>query len=558
MPDLSQLISELGRRNVFRTGAAYLVVTWLLVQIADILLGAFSAPLWLLRAIVIVLAIGFPIAVILAWVYDITSQGVKRSAELGEEVSISVRDGRKFDFVIIGALLIAVVLFASDRFDWIEFGSQSAVDRHSIAVLPFTFIGPDSNSEYFAEAMTDELIGRLGRIDAVRIKSRLSVARFKDHAQSVNDVAVELDVNFVLEGSVRKAGDRVHVTAQLTDASSGFQEWSDVFNGESDDWFTLHEDMAIRIADALNLHLSPGEVDSVRAHYTENQQAYDAFWRGWLLLESFHIDISHPEEKLQAAENHLQRALEFDPNYPLALAGLSLANSYAYFYGVDRTAERRIRGIELAQQSLAIDPLVPEGRVALGMSHAANDDHASAVAEFEKALVHDSENGMTWCLLAFSCIAQDPPDLKAAEEAARIAIRHDPTWTYSYQVLGWTLLLQGRYEESVEAYQRGVEFNPDYFAVQFGLGEAHLELGNFDRALNAFEAAHELDDSGDALVYVAACHAGLGDIDKALATLEQGLESGFGPIDAVEGSPYFAPLRDDPRFAALIESFAGQ
>ena len=125
-------------------------------------------------------------------------------------------------------------------------------------------------------------------------------------------------------------------------------------------------------------------------------------------------------------------------------------------------------------------------------------------------------------------------------------------------MLGWTLLLQGRYEESAEAYQRGTEFNPDYYAVQFGLGSAHLELGNFDRALSAFEVAHELDDSGDALVYIAACHVGLGDIDQALATLEQGLERGFGPIDAVEGSPFFAPLRGDPRFVALVESYAGQ
>lgn len=558
MTDLSQFIGELRRRNVLRTGVAYLVVAWLLIQIAEILLGAFGAPDWLLRAIVIVLAVGFPIAAVLAWVYEITSQGVKRSAELGEEGSVSVPDARQIDFVIIGVLLVAVALFASDRFGWIQFGGQTAVDRHSIAVLPFTFLGPDQDSEYFADAMTDELIGRLGQIDAVRIKSRLSVARFKDSEQSVNDIAAELDVNFILEGSVRKAEDRVRVTAQLTDASSGFQEWSDVFDGESDDWFTLHEDMAVRIADALNLHISPGEVDAVRAHHTENQQAYDAFWRGWLLLESFHSDVSHPEEKIRSAENHLQRALQLDPNYPLAIAGLALANSYYYFYWVDRTDERRVRGIELARRALAIDPDLVEGRVALGMAFSTEDDHASAVAEFEKALASDSEDAMIWCLLAFSCIAQDPPDLKAAEEAARISLRHDPSWTYSYQVLGWTLLLQGRYAESAEAYQRGAEFNPDYYAVQFGLGKAHLELGNFDRALSAFEVAHELDDSGDAFVYIAACHVGLGDIDQALATLEQGLERGFGPIDAVEGNPFFAPLRGDPRFVALVESYAGQ
>ncbi len=558
MADLSQFIGELRRRNVIRTSAAYFVVAWLLVQIADILLGAFGAADWILRTIVIVLAVGFPIAVILAWVYEITTQGVRRSSDLSDEMSMTAMGGRQIDFVIIGVLLVAVALFASDRFHWIEFGSEPATNRLAIAVLPFAFLGPDSDSEYFADAITDELIGRLGRIDAVRIKSRLSVARFKASERSVSEIAAELDVNFVLEGSVRKSENRVHVTAQLTDASSGFQEWSDVFDDESEDWFTLHEDMAVRITNALNLHISPGEYDAVRAHYTENREAYDAFWRGWLLLESFHIDVSHPEEKITAAENHLQRALQFDRNYPLAIAGLALANSYYYFYGVDDSVERRERGIELARRALAMDPNLMEGRIALGVALGTEGNHASAVEEFKKALAQNSEDAMTWCLLAFSCIAQKPPDLRAAEEAARISIRHDPGWTYSYQVLGWSLLLQGRYEESAEAYQRGVEFNPDYFAVQFGLGKANLELGNFDQAMTAFEAARALDDSSDTLVYIAACHVGLGDFDSALANLERGLDQGFGPVEAIEGSPYFALLRGDPRFAELVESYAGQ
>ena len=558
MTDLSRFIIELRRRNVFRTGAAYLVVAWVLVQIADILLGTFAAPDWLLRGMIIMLAIGLPIAVVLAWIYEITSHGIRRSIDLDEDEPVVARGGRQIDFVIIGVLLIAVTLFAADKFRWIEFAGQPTVERHSIAVLPFTFLGPDPESEYFADAMTDELIGRLGRIDSVQIKSRLSVARFKGTERDVKDIAAELGVSLVLEGAVRKAGERVRITAQLTDASSGFQEWSDVFDGESDDWFALHEDMAVQIADALDLHISPGEVEAVRAHYTKNPQAYDAYWRGWLLLESFHSDASHPGAKIEAAEKHLQRALELDPNYSLAVAGLALANSYSYFYGVDRTAKRRDRGIELARQALAIDPDISEGRVALGMAFATKDDHGLAAAEFRKALGHESESAIIWCLLAFSCIAQEPPDLAAAEAAARNAIRHDPTWTYSYQMLGWSLALQGRYEESADAYQKGAEFNPNYFAVQFGLGAAQLELGNFSQALTAFEAARGLNETGEVLVYLAASHAGLGDADQALAVLELGLNRGFVAIDAIEGSPYFTPLKGDPRFAVLVESYRPQ
>lgn len=558
MPDFSLFIRELRRRNVFRTGAAYLVAAWLLVQIAEILLGAFGATDWLLRVIVIVLAIGFPIAVVLAWIYEITSHGVKRSDELDENAARPAASARQVDFVIIGVLLVAVVLFAADRFGWVEFGGRTPVAYQSIAVLPFTFLGPDSESEYFADAMTDELIGRLGRIDQVQIKSRLSVARFKGTNRDVSDIAAELGVNLILEGAVRKAEDRVRVTAQLTDATSGFDTWSDVFDGESDDWFSLHEELTIRIVEALNLHISPEEVELVRTHYTDSPAAYDAYWRGWLLLESFHSDISHPQDKLVAAESHLQHALELDPDYPLAVAGLSLTNSYNYFYGVERHDDRLERGFEFARRALALDPDLLEGYVALGFAFAAQDDHEEAVGEFEKALGGDSDNAMIWCLLAFSCIVQDPPDLSAAEEAARISIRNDPTWTYSYQMLGWSLALQGRHSEAADAYQAGAEFNPNFYAVQFGLGNAHLELGNYSRALSAFEAARSLFETDEVLVYMAAVHAGLGELNEVFSLLQQGLEAGFYDLDAIEGSPYFTLMHDDPRFATLVELYKRQ
>lgn len=558
MADFSLFIRELRRRNVFRTGAAYLVAAWLLVQIAEILLGAFGATDWLLRAFVIVLATGFPVAVVLAWIYEITSHGVKRSDELDEDAALPAAGARQVDFVIIGVLLVAVVLFAADRFGWIEFGGRTQVAYRSIAVLPFTFLGPDPESEYFADAMTDELIGRLGRIDQVQIKSRLSVARFKGTNRDISDIAAELGVNLILEGAVRKAEDRVRVTAQLTDATSGFETWSDVFDGESDDWFSLHEELAIRIAEALNLHISPEEVEQVRAHYTDSPAAYDAYWRGWLLLESFHSDISHPQDKLLAAESHLKRALELDPEYPLAVAGLSLTNSYNYFYGVDRNDGRLERGFELARRALALDSNLLEGHVALGVAFAAQDDHEEAIGEFQKALGGDSDNAMIWCLLAFSCIVQDPPDLGAAEEAARISIRNDPTWTYSYQMLGWSLALQGRHSEAADAYQAGAEFNPNFYAVQFGLGSAHLELGNYSRALSAFAAARSLFETDEVLVYMAAVHAGLGELNEAFSLLEQGLEAGFYDLDAIEGSLYFTPMHDDPRFATLVDLYKRQ
>jgi len=574
---MGQFFDELKRRNVFRVGVAYLIAAWLLIQIVETLFPIFGQSDALVRLVVILLIIGFPLILIFSWLYELTPEGLKLERDVDRSRSVVHHTGKRLDRAIIVVLTLALGYFAFDKFvldpardaelvqatteavtEQAAESGKSEIPDNSIAVLPFANLGPDAESEYFAEAMTDELIGRLARIEGVRIKSRQSMARFKGTDQDVKEIAALLGVTHVLEGAVRKADDRVRVTAQLTGASSAFEEWSDVFDGESDDWFALHEEMAVRIADALDLHLSPNEAEAVRAHYTEIQEAYDAFWRGWVLLESFHADVSYPYEKIIAAEEHFQRALRLDPQYPLAVAGLSLANSYYYFYGVDPTAERQERAEELARHVLAIAPDLPEAHVALAFAHGNVQNHVAAVDEYREALRLDPDNAIVWCLLAYSCNALDPPDPKAAAAAAREAIRRDPTWTYSYHMLGWALDLQGRYEEAVEAFETGAELNPDYVAVHYGLGRAHLDLGNYTEALSALERARRLFEDGDVLVYIGAAHAGLGEVDEALAAVELGLNRGFSEIDAIEGSPYFATIRDDPRFKALVATYKRQ
>ncbi|MCZ6530451.1 MAG: tetratricopeptide repeat protein [Chloroflexi bacterium] len=556
---MASVWDELKRRNVVKVAAAYAAVGWLLVEMASTVLPTFEAPLWVLQTITLVIVFGLPVVAILAWVFELTPEGIKVDSDVRHDERIGEPAGQKLNILIIGALVLALGFVAVDQYVLEERDNAEAVNF--VAVLPFASLGPDLESEYFAEAMTDELIGRLGRIEGLQIKSRQSVRRFKGTNQDIKEIAAQLEVTHILEGSVRKAEDRVRVSVQLTDASSGFEEWSDVFNDESDDWFALYEEMAVRIADGLDLHLSPNEAEAIRAHYTEIQEAYDAFWRGWVLLESFHSDVSFPEEKLKAAEGHFQRAFRLDPQYPLAVAGLSLANSYYHAY-VDSSDERRERGAELARSAVAIDPDPPEVHVALGYMHGNAGDYVAAAEEFRDALRRGPESSLAWCHLAFSCILQRPPDPETAEEAAREAIRGDPTWPYSYSLLGTALSLQGRFEEALEAYETGAELNADYLSNHFGLGRIHIVLGNYGDALSALETVRRLSETDEelatVLVTIGAAHAGLDEVDEALAAVELGLELGFSNIDAIEERPYFATIRDDPRIQALVEKYRRQ
>ncbi len=571
------LFLELKHRNVLRVAIAYLAVSWLLIQVVETLFPVFGLSDALIRLVVVLLAIGFPLILIFSWLYELTPEGLKLEKDVERSGSPVHHTGKKLDRAIIIVLALSLGYFAFDKFvldpardaELVQATTESVIHQASesgrtenadyfIAVLPFANLGPDPESEYLADAMTDELIGRLARIEGVRIKSRQSMARFKGTDLDIKEIADLLGVTHVLEGRMRNAGNRIRVTSQLTDASSGFEEWSDVFDGESDDWFVLQVDMAVRIADALNLHLSANEAEAVRTHYTEIQEAYDAYWRGWVLLESFHADLNYPEEKLRAAEQHFHRALQLDPEYLLPVAGLSMANSYYFFYGVDPTPERKQRAEKLALQVVAIDPDLPEAHVALGLAHSILQNHVAAADEYRKSLQLDADNAIVWCLLAFSCNMQDPPDPKGAETAALEAIRRDPTWSSSYDVLGWALSLQGRYEEAAKAYQTGAELDPDNWDAYFGLGLTHLELGNYGEALSAMESARSLTETGEVLVYVGAAYAGLGEVDKALAAVTLGLDRGFENIDAIDGSPYFATMRDDPRFKVIIATHKRQ
>ena len=352
-------------------------------------------------------------------------KSLKTELKSGKSVASSLKSksGRRNQIYLYGSLatfLVLLLLIVGKTY----FFPKQTYTIDSIAVLPLENLIGDPKEDYFVNGMTAELISKLCRLE------NLQVTSLRGAQQDIRQVGAEFRVRYVLSGSVRKAGERVRVTVKLTDASTGFHLWSDDFDGELNDLFALQEETALKIAEALNFQLTPEETEAFRRRYTENSKAYDAFLRGWALIESFHVSLSVPEERLEAAQKHFEEALASDPNYALALAGLSIIHSYSYYFKIDATPECLQRAEDLARRALALDPQLSEAHVALAEPYSMKGDFANAIAEFRQGLRHDRSDprdAFAWCHLAFAYNAQTPSDPKAAEEAARAAIRlHNP------------------------------------------------------------------------------------------------------------------------------------
>jgi len=421
---------------------------------------------------------------------------------------------------------------------------------NSIAVLPFENLSPDPENEYFSEGMTEELVSKLSGIQNLQVTSRTSAARFRGTDKDIREIGEELGVRYVLEGSVRKAGDRVRITSQLVDASTGFQLWSDDFDGELKDVFGVQEETALRIVEALDLQLSPQEAETVRHRHTENLEAYDAYLRGWALVESSHLASHFPEEKLEAAGEYFQEALALDKDYPLALTGLGLVEVLYNHFNIDSSPDRLKRAEELVQQALTLDPQLPEAHLALAETYFFAGDNELALDAFRQTLRLDPENAYSWCSFSAACLRAS--DFEQAETAARTSIRLHPGYFQAYSQLGRALQLQGRFEEAIPAFEYALLLDPDFQGAHIRLGQVHLAQGNHSQALAHFEKAGQMRESPTLLVRLGEAYAGLGDTERALIELEKALAAGYRDSEAIDASSNFDPLRDDPRFQDLL------
>jgi TolB-like protein/Flp pilus assembly protein TadD len=316
---MGNIFSELKRRNVIRVGLAYVVTAWLLLQVTDVVLNNIEAPEWVFQAIMLVLAIGFPIALLFAWAYEMTPEGLKKEKDVDRSQSITPVTGRKLDFIIIGMLVLALGYFLWERQSYVtpsaELTSATAGStlKRSIAVLPFINMSSDQDQEWFADGLTEEILNALARMPDLLVAARTSSFGFKGSTLPIQKIADTLGVAHVLEGSVRRGADRLRVTAQLIRANDGFHLWSETYDRSSDDVIAIQEDVAIAIANALETAMDPEALEQMVSAGTSSVPAYEAYLEA-LAYQARSIQ-SGDEQFTLNQRTALERAQKLDPEF---------------------------------------------------------------------------------------------------------------------------------------------------------------------------------------------------------------------------------------------------
>jgi TolB-like protein len=508
------------------------------------IMHALHLPDPVLTYTVIALALGFPVTVMLAWAFDVKQGKIERTAPL----PAGPRNVR------LGLLLLAIgVLAAAPGTIWYFLvrkpaqpapAAGAAATTPTIAVLPFVNLSSDKEQEYLSDGIAEEINIKLSRLKGIAVAARTSVARFKGATVNPSEIGAVLGVAWLLEGSVRRAGDRIRVTTTLLKAGDGFRVWSEDADAKLDDIFALQERIASRTVDALALQLTPAERRSLSDWGTRNANAYDEYLQGQALYENFQA-----REQFAAALVHFERALAIDARFAPALGGL--ASVEAQFYrDFDSDPARLVRAAELANRALEIDPHLGRALLALGEVRVARYDYAGAAAMFAQLTADEPQNYLYWDLLCWAEGYRTPPRGAEAEQACRRSLQLNPGHSNTQYHLARALLLQGKIVEAGLAIGALDERQPGSSLSCAG----HFWLELFQgRPRQAMAAIAQEPVTPLNLAWGAMARAQLGELDASFAVLEKAIAGGYRDLGELRASSWLAPLRSDPRFEPLMK-----
>jgi TolB-like protein/Tfp pilus assembly protein PilF len=529
---MKSFLAELNRRNVIRVAVFYGAGSWLLLQVADVLLEIIDAPDGSLRLIAAVLALGFPFALILAWVFEITPEGVKRESELDRSQPAG-QAGRKLDIATIALLVLAIGVLAWDRFAGRPADTPAVAERAapadarpgeaprdlSIGVLPFVNMSVDPENEYFSEGLSEELLNVLAKIDDFRVAGRTSSFAFKGQNQDLRAIGERLGVANILEGSVRKQGDRVRVTAQLVDTRSGYHLWSDTYDRQLDDIFAIQDEIATEVVRALRLALLPADAAVIRQTAKGDVEAYNHYLRG-----QFHVRL-RTRAGLDRALEEFQQSILVDPDYAPPYAGIAMVYALLDNYGYRSLTETHQLANRALQRALELDPQSDEAWAVRGLlisqAAGARQRRPEARAALERAVEINPNNAMAHLWLSGTL----GPDYDAARAALTRAYDLDPLSPIIVYRRAMDAL-QSRDESAMARFHRELEeVAPDWFITWQATGNMAEEAGRLAEAAQAYERVIALNpESSHAKAPLAKVLEMMGYVTRAEAILSESVE----------------------------------
>jgi len=573
---MANLFSEFKRRNVYKVAALYVIVGWVVLQVIDLFMSFMPLPEWTSRLVFVLLAAGFPVALLLAWAFDLTPEGIK--LETSKE---GVTKTRRGDLLIYSASAVVLVFWVSSLDWWQGAADTEATEIRSLVVLPLDNLMNDPEQAYFVEGMHEALITELSKIDALRVISRTSAMKYLDSKMTVPEIGQELGVDAIIEGSVLRAGNTVRITTQLIKADSDEHLWAGTFDRELKDIFALYADVTREIVDRIRVEVTPGEAARFVAQPAVNAEAYELYLKGRYLCDQW-----GPQKMLQGLEL-MRQAVAKGPDNPQAQSGLGFCLQYAAFFSYVVPLEIADEAERAAKKALELDHELADGWVSFaGVRYYLNFDMTASELALERALSLNPNNARalvhySWQLgeagrfdeaveAAEKAISLDPfsPTVRTTKSQALYLHRdfdqtiaeydeiiemdrNDPSF---HLFLAWALEQTGELEQAISHHERAIELSFRSSLYVAGLGHA---LGLAERREDAERILAELigreSEARAEPFHIAMVHIGLGNYDLAVDWLEKAFAARNSHMLYIKQGAQFDPLRNDPRFKSLLE-----
>ncbi len=583
---------ELNRRNVFKIAIAYSITSWVIAQMAALAADSFLAPEWVMKMIITILMLGFPVALVMAWAYEMTPGGLKRERDLDSSEHKRQASG-KLDRTIVVALIAALAYIAYDKLvidpkheanlletvqsqiaepvsGTQETGETTEVSKQSIAVLPFVNMSDDAANEYFSEGLSEELLNLLVKIPELQVAARTSSFSFKGKDVKIAQIAKELNVSHVLEGSVRKSGNHVRITAQLIKADDGFHLWSETYDRTLDDIFVVQDEIANAVVEALKITLM--------GSMPETQQTDPEVYA--LYLQGKYFTNIKGKENLEKAVEFLEQGLAIDPDYAPLWVAIGVTYQEQRKYRFRSTEEANTLSMAAVEKALAIDSNMASAWASLAYMKRSQLDWNGARVAIEKAL--ELEPNSTFVMGTAATLAGTFGQLERSIELFEKYLKLDPLSLSTLRALGSRYANIGRYDDALKTFNRLKAINPQFPGINFQISQVYLFKGEPETALAEIEKGpHERiypyakatalstmgkEEEAQAIINklvqdpdhilhfpMASIFAWRGENDLAFEWLEKAYQQRPGNLVFFLRNPWFKNLENDPRYLVFVE-----